>query len=106
MDRIQAYFMSLGLSAEDAEHLHKHYYHEYGLAIRGLVRHHDIDAMDYDRQCDASLPLEELLSPAPDLKRMLAAIDTSRMRVFALTNAYKRVRSNAHAACQARAAPA
>ncbi|WFD30598.1 suppressor of deletion of TFIIS [Malassezia sp. CBS 17886] len=88
-DRIRAYFQSLGLSNDEAEHLHQHYYKEYGLAIRGLVMHHAIDPLDYDRKCDASLPLEKLLHPDDALVALLRAIDRRRFRVFALTNAYK-----------------
>lgn len=39
-----AYFLSLGLPEEKAAELHKKYYREYGLAIRGLVKHHEISA--------------------------------------------------------------
>ena len=37
-----AYFVALGHSEEDASELHHRYYTQYGLALRGLVRHHDI----------------------------------------------------------------
>ena len=39
---IAAYFVSLGLEEERASELHHKYYTEYGLALRGLVRHHEI----------------------------------------------------------------
>ncbi|WFD34142.1 mannosyl-oligosaccharide 1,2-alpha-mannosidase [Malassezia cuniculi] len=89
MDRIRAYFMRLGMSDEEAEELHTHYYREYGLAIRGLVKHHTIDPLDYDAQCDASLPLEDILRPCPKLVALLESLDRSKCRVYALTNAYK-----------------
>ena len=41
-DRIRDYFRGLGLDEHEAEKLHTHYYKEYGLAIRGLVKHHTI----------------------------------------------------------------
>ena len=88
-ERIRAYFHGMGLSEEDAKTLHTTYYKTYGLAIRGLVKHHQIDPLDYDRKCDASLPLEEILRPDHDIKRLLSDIDRTRVRVFALTNAYK-----------------
>lgn len=37
-----AYFVSLGLEESRASELHHKYYTEYGLALRGLVRHHEI----------------------------------------------------------------
>ena len=37
-----AYFVSLGLSHEEASELHLKYYTQYGLALRGLTRHHDV----------------------------------------------------------------
>ncbi|WFD04473.1 hypothetical protein MOBT1_003183 [Malassezia obtusa] len=88
-DRIRDYFRGLGLSEKDAEELHTHYYKEYGLAIRGLVKHHTIDPMDYDEKCDGSLPLEQVLRPDAALRALLERIDRRRMRVYALTNAYK-----------------
>jgi hypothetical protein len=47
------------------------------------------DALDYDRVCDASLPLETILSPSPSLRALLQALDPTKVRLFALTNAYK-----------------
>jgi len=37
-----AYFVSLGLGHEEASDLHLQYYTQYGLALRGLARHHDV----------------------------------------------------------------
>ncbi|CED84314.1 Haloacid dehalogenase-like hydrolase [Phaffia rhodozyma] len=88
-ERIRAYFQTLGLDPKEAEKLHKTYYSQYGLAIRGLVKHHDINALDYDRVCDASLPLETILSRDDRLRQLLSDIDPSKARILALTNAYK-----------------
>ena len=41
-NRPLAYFVSLGLAHDEAAELHHHYYTEYGLALRGLTRHHDV----------------------------------------------------------------
>lgn len=87
--RIKAYFRGLGLSEEETQRLHKRYYKEYGLAIRGLVMHHEIDALDYDAKCDAALPLDEILRPDENVKKMLEDLDLSKCRIWALTNAYK-----------------
>ncbi|KAI4525667.1 pyrimidine 5-nucleotidase, partial [Schizophyllum commune Loenen D] len=88
-DRPAAYFVSLGLEDEKATKLHHHYYTEYGLALRGLVRHHEVDPIDFDRKCDGSLPLEEIIKPDPALRKLFEDIDRSKVRVWALTNAYK-----------------
>ncbi|GAA94303.1 uncharacterized protein L969DRAFT_204079 [Mixia osmundae IAM 14324] len=85
---IQAYFEHLGFPKQEATELHHRYYTEYGLAIRGLVRHHKIDPLDYDAKCDRALPLEEILKPDPQLRRLLQDLDRSKVRVWALTNAY------------------
>lgn len=88
-EKIAAYFLRLGLSNEEATRLHKEYYIRYGLAIRGLVENHKVDPIDYDHNCDASLPLEEVLKPDRELRQLLVDIDRSKYRVMALTNAYK-----------------
>ncbi|KAI0702875.1 pyrimidine 5-nucleotidase [Cytidiella melzeri] len=84
-----AYFVTLGLDEERASELHHKYYTEYGLALRGLVRHHEIDPLDFDRKCDGSLPLEDMIKPDPGLRKLLQDIDRSKARVWALTNAYR-----------------
>ncbi|TDL29549.1 pyrimidine 5-nucleotidase [Rickenella mellea] len=86
--RIHAYFVSLGLRDEEASELHSKYYTQYGLALRGLVRHHEIDALDFDRRCDGSLPLEDMIKPDPSIRQLLEDIDTSKARIWGLTNAY------------------
>ncbi|PFH52803.1 hypothetical protein AMATHDRAFT_73928 [Amanita thiersii Skay4041] len=88
-DRIHAYFVNLGLSHEEATALHIQYYTQYGLALRGLIRHHDIDPLDFDRQCDGSLPLEDMIKFDPKLVKLFEDIDRTKARVWALTNAYK-----------------
>ncbi|KAM6495806.1 pyrimidine 5-nucleotidase [Amanita muscaria] len=88
-ERIHAYFVKLGLSHEEASELHLQYYTQYGLALRGLTRHHDVDALDFDRHCDGSLPLEEMIKFDPNLVKLFEDIDRNKARVWALTNAYK-----------------
>ncbi|THV08443.1 pyrimidine 5-nucleotidase [Dendrothele bispora CBS 962.96] len=87
--RIHAYFVSLGLSEEEASELHHQYYSQYGLALAGLVRNHDVDPLDFDRKCDGSLPLEEMIQYSPSLRKLFEDIDRSKVRVWALTNAYR-----------------
>lgn len=78
----------LSLSQADANALHFKYYREYGLAIEGLVRHHKVDALDYNRKVDDALPLENIIKPNPELRRFLQDIDTSKVRLWLFTNAY------------------
>jgi pyrimidine and pyridine-specific 5'-nucleotidase len=78
----------LSLSTADANALHFKYYREYGLAIEGLVRHHKVDALDYNRKVDDALPLEDVIKPNPELRRLLEDIDRSKIRLWLFTNAY------------------
>ncbi|KAI0320671.1 pyrimidine 5-nucleotidase [Amylostereum chailletii] len=87
--RIHAYFLSLGIPDEEATELHHKYYTEYGLALRGLARHHNVDPLDFDRKCDGSLPLEEMIKPDPALRQLFLDIDRTKCRVWGLTNAYR-----------------
>ncbi|KAK2466278.1 hypothetical protein APHAL10511_001920 [Amanita phalloides] len=88
-ERIHAYFVKLGLSHEEASDLHHRYYVQYGLALRGLTHHHDIDPLDFDHHCDGSLPLEDMIEFDPKLVKLFEDIDRTKVRVWALTNAYK-----------------
>jgi hypothetical protein len=85
------YFMSLGLSDEEATVTHRRLYRDYGLSVRGAAYHYGIDPLDFDSKCDASLPLEELLTASPNTRTLLSQIDRRKVRVWALTNAYKTV---------------
>ncbi|KAF8897624.1 pyrimidine 5-nucleotidase [Infundibulicybe gibba] len=88
-ERIYAYFLSLGLEKTEASELHLQYYTKYGLAVRGLTRHHDVDPLDFDQKCDGSIPLESMIKYSPELRKLFQDIDRSKARVWALTNAYK-----------------
>ncbi|KAH9870956.1 hypothetical protein J1614_006530 [Plenodomus biglobosus] len=88
-DLIDKFFQEhLSLSREDANQLHYRYYQEYGLAIRGLVRHHKVDALEYNRKVDDALPLEDIIKPDPELRKLIQDIDTSKVRLWLFTNAY------------------
>lgn len=78
----------LDLTHEDARMLHGKYYKEYGLAIEGLARHHRIEPLEFNRQVDDALPLDRLLRPDAQLRRLLEAVDRSRVKLWLLTNAY------------------
>ncbi|KAI0150453.1 pyrimidine 5'-nucleotidase [Xylariaceae sp. FL1272] len=86
---IDEYFAKhLGLPEEEAIRLHHEYYKNYGLAIEGLVRHHQIDPLEYNAKVDDALPLEGIIRPDPELRKMLERIDTSKVKLWLLTNAY------------------
>ncbi|KAJ7179041.1 pyrimidine 5-nucleotidase [Mycena filopes] len=86
--RIHAYFRSMGLEEDEASALHLKYYTTYGLALRGLIIHHNIDPLDFDQKCDGSLPLEDLIKPNPTLRKLLQDIDP-KVKIWGLTNAYR-----------------
>lgn len=50
-----------------------------------------LDPLEFDRLCDGSLPLEEMIKFDPELVRLFEDIDRTKARVWALTNAYKPV---------------
>ena len=86
---IDRYFMdNLSLSQADAFQLHQKYYKEYGLAIEGLVRHHKVDPLEYNSKVDDALPLEDVLSPDPELRQLILDIDRSKVKLWLFTNAY------------------
>ncbi|KAK0671099.1 Haloacid dehalogenase-like hydrolase-domain-containing protein [Cercophora samala] len=88
-DLIDKYFAThLSLPYEDAVRLHREYYQNYGLAIEGLVRHHQIDPLEYNAKVDDALPLDDIIKPREDLKQLLRDIDTSKVRLWLFTNAY------------------
>ncbi|KAL8410916.1 hypothetical protein RB596_000539 [Gaeumannomyces avenae] len=88
-DLIDQYFAKhLSLSYNEAVRLHKEYYQNYGLAIEGLVRHHEIDPLDYNSKVDDALPLEGIIKPNPQLRKLLQDADRSQFRLWLFTNAY------------------
>jgi len=87
---IDQYFIKhLEITRDDAYKLHQEYYKTYGLAIEGLVRHHRIDPLEYNRQVDDALPLESIIFPDPQLRKLLSDIDKSKVKLWLFTNAYK-----------------
>ncbi|KAK8105924.1 uncharacterized protein PG998_003605 [Apiospora kogelbergensis] len=88
-DLIDQYFAKhLGVSEQEAVRLHKEYYRNYGLAIEGLVRHHQIDPLEYNAKVDDALPLEGIIKPNPQLRTMLEDIDKTKVKTWLFTNAY------------------
>lgn len=86
---IDQYFVThLSLPWDDAVRLHKEYYQNYGLAIEGLVRHHQIDPLEYNAKVDDALPLEGIIKPNAELKKLLADLDRTKVKPWLFTNAY------------------
>ena len=89
VDLINNYFAKhLSLSAEDAKMLHQKYYKDYGLAITGLALHHKVAPLEFNREVDDALPLDDIIAPNRQLRRLLADIDKSRVKLWLFTNAY------------------
>ncbi|RKP32764.1 pyrimidine 5-nucleotidase [Metschnikowia bicuspidata] len=89
---IHKYFKNmLDLDDECAQRLQVDYFQTYGLALEGLVRMHQVDAMDYNLKVDDALDLESVLSYNPRLREMLIRVKLlGRFDLFWLaTNAYK-----------------
>lgn len=88
-DLIDDYFQHhLSLDRSSAVVLHQRYYKDYGLALDGLIRHHMIDALEYNKEVDDALPLEDILKPDPELRQLLAGIDKTKVKMWLFTNAY------------------
>jgi pyrimidine and pyridine-specific 5'-nucleotidase len=77
------YMLTHGIatSEQQANELVEEYYRTYGLVVRGLIQHYAIDPVEYDRQVDQSLPLEELLCRDDALRACLERI-TARRWIF------------------------
>ncbi|RCK65273.1 Suppressor of disruption of TFIIS [Candida viswanathii] len=90
--KIHDYFKrNLELNDEDAHNLHMNYYKTYGLAIEGLVRNHQVDALDYNSKVDDALDLHAVLRYDKPLRDTLVTIKESHKFDFfwLITNAYK-----------------
>ena len=89
VELINNYFAKhLQLSAKDANMLHQKYYKNYGLAITGLALHHKIDPLEFNREVDDALPLDDIITPDPQLRQLLADIDRAKVKTWLFTNAY------------------
>ncbi|KAI4176151.1 MAG: hypothetical protein LQ343_001195 [Gyalolechia ehrenbergii] len=68
--------------------LHQKYYQDYGLAISGLVMHHKVDPLEYNREVDDALPLDGLITPNPELRQLLEDMDKSKIKLWLFTNGH------------------
>lgn len=90
--KIHNYFKeNLQLNDDEAHTLHMNYYKTYGLALEGLVRNHQVDALEYNSQVDDSLDLKSVLSYNEQLRNMILEIKNSHKYdvLWLITNAYK-----------------
>lgn len=90
--KIHQYFKDhLALDDANAHELHVNYYRTYGLALEGLVRNHQVDALQYNSRVDDALDLKAVLHYKPELREMLLRLkDSHNYDYFWLvTNAYK-----------------
>jgi pyrimidine and pyridine-specific 5'-nucleotidase len=86
---INEYFVKhLSLSEQEAYDLHQRYYIDYGLAVEGLSLHHKMDPMDFNREVDDALPLDEILKPDLELRHLLESFDKSKVKMWLFTNAH------------------
>ncbi len=77
-ERITEYLQRyLGLSFEDAVALRRRYVREYGTTLRGLRRHHQIDA-DHYMDFVHDIPIERLLHYDTRLDQALSRIDAQK----------------------------
>lgn len=88
-DLIDDYFVRhLALPPAEAVQLHRRYYKEHGLAITGLVAHHQVDPVAYNREVDNALPLDDIMKPDAKLRRLLSDIDKTKVKLWLFTNAH------------------
>jgi putative hydrolase of the HAD superfamily len=67
----------VGIPREEVQALRRHYYQTYGTTLRGLQRHHQVDADDYLGYVH-DLPLKNYLQPSPGLRLMLLSMPQPR----------------------------
>lgn len=70
--RIEKFFViKLKLPKDESRILGARFYQDYGLAIKGLIKHFSIDPLEYDKYVDGGLPLDKILQPTPNLTNLL-----------------------------------
>lgn len=73
-NRMTAYLREpLGFSPDEVDEIRHTYYVTYGTTLRGLQAHHSVDADDY-LSFVHDLPLEDYISPDPQLNNMLESL--------------------------------
>jgi putative hydrolase of the HAD superfamily len=67
----------MGIPAGEIADLRRHYFETYGTTLRGLQRHHQVDAYDFLAYVH-DLPLEEFLEPDPAIRRLILGLPQSK----------------------------
>lgn len=76
-NRMNQYMVEkLGMPEEQISKIRQNYFEEFGTTLRGLQYHHDVDAVEYLNFVH-DLPLDQFLTPDPELKRLLSNIHPS-----------------------------
>ena len=86
-ERIGLFFEKfMGIPEAESRELGARYFRDYGLAIRGLIKHFTIDPVEYDKFVDGGLELEHLLKRDVELITLLRKC---KARIWVFTNAGK-----------------
>ncbi len=87
VQRIELFFVNyLKLPIAESKVLGARFYRDYGLAIKGLIRHFCIDPVEYDRFVDGGLPLDTILKPEYELISLMDRL-SRRGACWVFTNA-------------------
>lgn len=83
-DRMGKYMVDvLGLPSDEVPEIRRHYFTTYGTTLRGLQRHHQVNADEYLAYVhDLNLP--DFIDPNPQLRAMIASLPQQR---YIFTNA-------------------
>lgn len=52
------------------------------------MEHHQVDPRDYNANVDDALPLDDIIKPSPETRRLLDDIDKSKVKLWLFTNSY------------------
>jgi len=80
--KISEYGEAIGIPKDKVVDTTFEYYQKYGLAIRGMVLHHGVDPDHFDLNVDQSLPLESVLKPDFELRKMLKKMKMKKMGIY------------------------
>lgn len=89
VERIELFFVNyLKLPLAESRVLGAKFYKDYGLAIKGLIKHFSIDPVEYDMYVDGGLALDEILKPYDELTFLMDRL-SKRGTCWVFTNAGK-----------------
>ena len=89
VQRIELFFVNyLKLPMAESRQLGARFYKDYGLAIKGLIKHFSIDPVEYDKYVDGGLPLEDILTPQNNLTALMERL-SKKGSCWVFTNAGK-----------------